>query len=65
MVMEQKFNLEKLIDLPRKSSKDYDELMHQALGMDDKEWFQELAEEKNRLEKVEKETREMLGLKDK
>lgn len=63
--MEQKFDLEKIIDLPRKSSKDYDELMHQALEMDDKEWFQELAEEKNRLEKVEKETREMLGLKDK
>lgn len=56
------FDLEKIIDLPRKSSKDYDELMHQALEMDDKEWFQELAEEKNRLEKAEKEMRKQLGL---
>lgn len=57
-----KFDLEKIIDLPRKSSKDYAELMHQALEMDDKEWFQELAEEKNRLEKAEKEMRKQLGV---
>lgn len=60
--MEQKFDFEKIIDLPRQSSKDYEELMHQALEMDDKEWFQELAEEKNRLEKAEKEMRKQLGI---
>lgn len=60
--MEWIFDLEKIIVLPRKSSKDYDELMHQALEMDDKKWFQELAEEKNRLEKAEKEMRKQLGV---
>lgn len=60
--MQFEFDLEKIIDLPRKSSKDYDELMYQALEMDDKEWFQELAEEKNRLEKAEKEMCKNLGI---
>lgn len=36
--------------------------MHQALEMDDREWFRELAEEKNRLEKIEKEMRKNFGI---
>lgn len=58
-----KFEIEKLIDLPRKSSKDYLELMHQALEMNDKEWFEELAKEKERIKKLEKEIKLELGWK--
>jgi hypothetical protein len=47
-------DIEKLKDLPRKSSKDYLELLHIALEMNDKEWFEELATEKERLEQLEK-----------
>lgn len=56
-----KYNLEELNDLPRKSSKDYLELMHQALEINDKEWFEELAKEKARLEKLEEEIRQEIG----
>jgi hypothetical protein len=58
-----KLDIEKLRELPRKSSKDYLELMHLALEMNDKEWFEELAKEKTRLEKLEEETRRELGWK--
>lgn len=61
--MELEKYLERSEGLPRKSSKDYLELMQQALEMDDKEWFQELAKEKDRLEKLEKEIRQELGWK--
>jgi hypothetical protein len=55
------FNLEEIKKLPRRSSKDYLELMHLALEMNDKEWFEELAKEKARLEKLEEEARRELG----
>lgn len=58
-----KLDIEKLRELPRKSSKDYLELMHLALEMNDKEWFEELAKEKTRLEKLEEEARRELGWK--
>jgi hypothetical protein len=58
-----KFDIEKLKDLPRKSSKDYLELMHQALEMGDKQWFEELGKEKARLEKLEAEIKRELGWK--
>ncbi|MFJ7738883.1 hypothetical protein ACIQ2D_21515 [Lysinibacillus sp. NPDC097287] len=41
-------DIEMLKELPRKSSQDYLILMHQALEMNDKEWFEELAKEKVR-----------------
>ena len=56
-----KSDLEKLKDLPRKSSNDFLELMYLALEMNDKEWFEELAKEKERLEKLEKEIKLQLG----
>jgi len=58
-----KFEIEKLKDLPRKSSKDYLELMYHALEMNDKEWFEGLAKEKERIEKLEKEIKLELGWK--
>jgi hypothetical protein len=54
-------DIEKLRELPRKSSEDYLELMHLALKMNDREWFEELAKEKARLEKLEEEARRELG----
>lgn len=56
-----KFNIEELKNSPRKSSKDCLELMHVALEINDKEWFEELGKEKAQLEKREKEVREELG----
>lgn len=44
------------------SSKDCDTLMHQALEMGDKEWFEELAKKKNELQTLEEEARKDLGL---
>ncbi|MEK4455246.1 hypothetical protein [Paenibacillus sp. FSL L8-0506] len=44
------------------SSLDYDSLMHQALVMGDKEWFEELAKKKNELKTLEEEARKDLGL---
>ncbi|NLP50403.1 hypothetical protein [Bacillus sp. RO1] len=58
-----KFDIEKLRELPRKSSKDYLELMHLALKMNDKEWFEDLAKEKERIEKLEVEIKTELGWK--
>lgn len=58
-----KFEVEKLKDLPKKSSRDYLELMYQALEMNDKEWFEELAKEKERIETLEKEIKHELGWK--
>ncbi len=60
-----KFDIERLKDLPRKSSKDYLELMHQALEINDKEWFEELGKEKARLEQLEEEIRREVGWKGK
>lgn len=57
------FDMEKLKNLPRKSSKDYVELMHQAIEMNDKEWFQELAKQKERIEKLEDKMKTELGWK--
>lgn len=62
--MELESRLAKLRDLPRKSSADCLELMQQALDTNDKEWFKELAEEKNRLKKLEEEIRQELGWKE-
>ncbi|MEK3761338.1 hypothetical protein MKZ07_23280 [Paenibacillus sp. FSL P4-0338] len=45
------------------SSKDYDTLMHQALEMGDRKWFEELAKQKNELQTLEEEARKDLGLK--
>ncbi len=56
-----KYDIERLIKLPRKSSKDYLELMHKALELDDKQWFEELAKEKVRIEKIEEEIKKELG----
>lgn len=58
-----KFDIEKLRELPRKSSKDYLELMHLALKMKDKGWFEDLAKEKERIEKLEVEMKTELGWK--
>lgn len=57
-----KFDLEKIKDLPRKSSEDYLEMMHIALEMNDKEWFEELGKEKAKLEELEEEARRIVGL---
>lgn len=54
-------DIEMLKELPRKSSQDYLTLMHQALEMNDKEWFEELAKEKVQLEEREKSVRRELG----
>ncbi|UGB30955.1 MULTISPECIES: hypothetical protein [Bacillales] len=56
-----KYDIERLINLPRKSSKDYLELMHQALELGDKQWFEELAKEKVRIEKIEEKIKKELG----
>lgn len=61
--MDMNFDMEKLKNLPRKSSKDYVELMHQAIEMNDKEWFQELAKQKERIEKLEDKMKTELGWK--
>jgi hypothetical protein len=58
-----KFDIEKIRELPRKSSKDYLELMHLALKMKDKGWFEDLAKEKERIEKLEVEIKTELGWK--
>ncbi len=60
--MELETYLAKLKGFPRKSSADCLELMHQALEMGDKKWFQESAKEKERLEILEKEMKEELGI---
>ncbi|MFJ5964066.1 hypothetical protein [Bacillus sp. NPDC093026] len=52
-----KFDIEHFMNIPRKSSKDYLELMHHALEKDDKEWFEELTIEKQRIEDIEVEVR--------
>lgn len=51
-------------DIHRKSSKDYLELMHLALEMNDKEWFEELAKEKERIKKIEEKIKFELGWKE-
>jgi hypothetical protein len=60
-----KFDIEKLRDLPRRSSEDYLELMHLALETNDKAWFEELAKKKAQLEREEEEIRRELGWKGK
>jgi uncharacterized protein YpiB (UPF0302 family) len=60
-----KFDIEKLKNLPRRSSKDYLELMHLALETNDKEWFEELAKKKAQLEREEEEIKRELGWKGK
>lgn len=44
-------DFESMKGLPSKSTKDYLELMHLALELNDKEWFEELAKEKKELKK--------------
>jgi len=57
-------DLNNMKDLHRKSSKDYLELMHLALEMNDKEWFEELAKEKERIKKIEEKIKFELGWKE-
>lgn len=57
------FDYEKFKGAPRRSSRDYLELMHVALEMNDKEWFEKLAVEKTNLEAIEEELRRELGWK--
>ncbi|MCM3034094.1 hypothetical protein [Niallia sp. MER 6] len=59
-----KSDFESMKKLPRKSSKDYLELMHLALEMNDKEWFEELAKERERIEKIEEKIKLELGWKE-
>lgn len=58
-----KFDIEKLRELPRKSSNDYLELMHLALKMNDKGWFEDFTKEKERIEKLEIDLKTELGWK--
>ena len=44
------------------ASGDYDALMHHALEIGDKDWFEELAKKKRELQALEEETRRDLGL---
>jgi len=55
-------HLNNMKDIHRKSSKDYLELMHLALEMNDKEWFE--AKEKERIKKIEEKIKFELGWKE-